>query len=201
MPHSFWGSMLRTGAASSKPSSLRWSPGKEPCHTFMRPEPSASRSPHGKDRPRRPARAAVSHSASVGSRAAAPYRHAQKAIASAQVTCTTGWSSSQAEPRPAGRSQLAPSTAIHHGASTALWSWRSRSSGGSASWKTKDHPKIASASLRYPVSSSNSRNCALLASYTPIAKPSSRTRRSGPSPSAPPSSGLAVPTWYAPPGT
>src|SRR5690606_37606392 len=134
--------------------------GNFPCHTFIWCLPPGLRSfPHGKWNPVLPPRAANSHSASVGSRVSL---QSQKARASFQETCTTGWSSRpcRLDPGPSGCCQSAPSTRHHHGAAgTRCLPVRIRS--GNNPSKTNDQPK-RSASVTYPVSSTNCRNRALV---------------------------------------
>ena len=81
---------------------------------FARCRPSGSRSPPQTNRwPSAPARAARSHSASVGSRLPA---HSANAVASYQETWTTGWESfpSMELPGPSGCLQSAPGVHAHH---------------------------------------------------------------------------------------
>ena len=117
--------------------------GNAPCHVFAKyAPPGSSSSPQGKVDVA-PARAAYSHSASVGSRAPL---HAANACASCQLTWTTGWSSRSATslPGPSGARQLAPGTSRHHGALTTPRV--AGKSSGSAPANTNDRP-AASASV------------------------------------------------------
>ena len=96
-----FGGKASTGAVPAKPSAHGVAAGKVPWNTFIMCAPSgSSSSPHGNTMPRRPPRAANSHSASVGRRVPL---HAQNAWASFHDTWTTGWSS-----RPS-RSDCGPS--------------------------------------------------------------------------------------------
>eukprot|EP00308_Calcidiscus_leptoporus_P026892 CAMPEP_0119380536 /NCGR_PEP_ID=MMETSP1334-20130426/57390_1 /TAXON_ID=127549 /ORGANISM="Calcidiscus leptoporus, Strain RCC1130" /LENGTH=124 /DNA_ID=CAMNT_0007400403 /DNA_START=483 /DNA_END=857 /DNA_ORIENTATION=+ len=119
-PNLFCCSKDLTGAVPTYPSEAELLDGNFPCHTLALWTPfGVSDDPHG-NRLRVPARAASSHSASVGSRPPVGCAQLQKAEASVHEICTTGWSkrpsAKTSEPGPSGWRQLAPSTRIHQGA-------------------------------------------------------------------------------------
>ena len=115
--------------------------GKAPWNTFAcGTPPGSSSSPHG-NVVADPARAAYSHSASVGSRFPA---QAAKAAASFALTCTTGWSPPAVLCGPCGVRQVAWGTCRHQGA--AATPRVSGKSSGSRPAKTNDQP-IRSASV------------------------------------------------------